>query len=471
MTLNLSDIQGNILRGYGMANARHFFLQVQDPGGARRFVALIAPGGPEDTPHVTTADTWDERPPYCLNVGFTHEGLAAIGVPAPILTEFPPAFQEGAAQRSQQRADEAGIGLGDVGDGAPEHWVVGGTATPPTHLIVSLFTDEERDRQLDRLSATLRERFGQCGLVEVFHQDANALPDGRVHFGYIDGLSQPRVKGAPGVLGPDMQPEADTGDFLLGCGYRNLYGGNFLGSLPSALGDNATYGALRIISQDVAAFERFLDESAQRHNIDREFVAAKLMGRWRQSGAPLVLSPDTDTPVPGEDLNYYDYAPGPGHQAYFDDAEGLRCPIGAHVRRLNPRGALVMGQPHSRRLIRRGMPYGPHFAPDAPDNGIERGLVGYFVCGDLALQFEFILRTWANLDFSTYGIRGTREPIVGWQPPFGGTFTIRTGDTRDPIVLTDLPRLTVTRGSLYCFLPGIGGLDYLASLGAGEAAA
>jgi len=40
---------------------------------------------------------------------------------------------------------------------------------------------------------------------------------------------------------------------------------------------------------------------------------------------------------------------------------------------------------------------------------------------------------------------------------------MRTPDTRDPVILDDLPRLVHTRGSLYCFLPGIGALRYLAT--------
>jgi hypothetical protein len=44
---------------------------------------------------------------------------------------------------------------------------------------------------------------------------------------------------------------------------------------------------------------------------------------------------------------------------------------------------------------------------------------------------------------------------------------VRTDDSRDPIVLTGLPTLVRTMGSLYCFIPGIGGLRYLASLPAG----
>ena len=92
----------------------------------------------------------------------------------------------------------------------------------------------------------------------------------------------------------------------------------------------------------------------------------------------------------------------------------------------------------------------------------ERGLVGYFICGDLDMQFEFMLSTWVNLDYSTTGIRGTREPILGAQPEYGGQFVLRTSDERDPIVFDNLPRMVTTRGSVYCFLPGVAGLRFLA---------
>ena len=182
-----------------------------------------------------------------------------------------------------------------------------------------------------------------------------------------------------------------------------------------------------------------------------------------------MLSPDSqqaDPPISWERLNDFDYAPAAGHPTYYDDFEGRRCPIGAHIRRLNPRSSLVTGLPHSRRLIRRGMPYGPPFDPKHPDKK-DRGLVGLFICGDLELQYEFILRVWANGDLSTHGLRGTRDPLIGHQPDNGGQFVLRTNDARDPIVLTGLPTLVQTRGSVYCFIPGIGGLRYLASLPTG----
>lgn len=454
--LDLADIQGNILRGYRMPNARHFVLAIGDTGGARRLLGALV-DGEAGAPQVTTAVHWgDEKPAYCLNVGLTAAGLAALGIPDSTLALFPDPFRQGAAARASV--------IHDTGPADPSTWVVGGPKNPPAHLIVSLYTDEARTPGRDAWSVILRNLFSACRLIEVWTQDANAFPHGKVHFGYKDGIGQPRIEGAPGKRLPDMQPDAKAGDFLLGKDYQNQYRGNYLGDIPNELGDNASYAAFRIIKQDVAAFESFIALAGRRYNMSAELVAAKLMGRWR-NGAPLTLAPETPEPpnrrLGPDDLDRFDFAPGDQHPEYFDDREGIRCPVGAHIRRLNPRSALVMGKPHTRRIIRRGIPYGPEFDPTRPDD-VERGLTGYFICGDLAMQYEFIVGTWANSDFSASGLRGTREAILGANPPEGGSFVIRTNDSRDPIILDGIPRLTTTRGTLYCFIPGIGGLRFLA---------
>ena len=41
-------------------------------------------------------------------------------------------------------------------------------------------------------------------------------------------------------------------------------------------------------------------------------------------------------------------------------------------------------------------------------------------------------------------------------------FVVRTDDSRDPIVMTGLPRLVQTRGSVYVLIPGINGLRHIA---------
>jgi deferrochelatase/peroxidase EfeB len=481
--LDLADIQGNILRGYGFGYARHFALGIGDTAearaSARAFIGSLLPGAPGEGPSVTTAEHWEAGKRWdCLNLGVTFDGLAALGVPQAALDAFPEAFREGPAARAAKPDPDfpRGVGLGDIGKSAPENWDLGRPGADAVHLMLSLYTRDadkgDKDpkpppgkEHRETLSKRLRASFGKHQLKLIWHHDADALPDGRVHFGYPDGISQPRV--GIGKELRDMQPMSQIGDFLLGAGHTNIYRGNYLGDIPAALGDNATYGAFRILEQDVFGFEDLLKELARIGRMKEEEVAAKLMGRWRTTGVPLTLSPDTDEakpPVPRDLINEFDYGPGPDHPTYYDDSRGLRCPVGAHIRRLNPRGSRVMGMPNSRRIMRRAMPYGPGWKLGQPRKKAPRGLVGWFICGDLEMQFEFIQKVWVNQDLSTNGLRGTREPILGSQPKQDGRFTVRTADARDPIGLSGMPDLVTTRGSVYCMLPGIGGLRHLAEL-------
>ncbi|HEV7912250.1 MAG TPA: cytochrome P450, partial [Albitalea sp.] len=161
----------------------------------------------------------------------------------------------------------------------------------------------------------------------------------------------------------------------------------------------------------------------------------------------------------------FDFAPTPRHPSTYDDADGRRCPIGAHIRRMNPRSAQVAGKPYSRRILRRGMAYGPAYdmtAEPPADAGTERGLVGLFICGDLENQFEFLMQFWANGDLSARGIRGMQDPLLGSQK-MGGRYAFHLPGADEPVEIT-VPRLVTTRGSVYLFMPGIGGLRHLAGL-------
>jgi deferrochelatase/peroxidase EfeB len=467
--IRAADVQGNVLNGYGSRfnHARHFALGIGRDDAARRFLGALLDGR-DDGLTITSGARWpkDEKPKSCLNIGFTWQGLKALGVPAEVLAAFPTAFREGPAFRARTSVrDERHVGLGDVRESAPELWTMGGPRNPEVHVLVSLYASGEG--RLDDVSDRLHAAFGMYLLRRHWDCHAQALgKEGRVHFGFRDGIGQPRIEGGHGNTREDMQPDMPAGDLLLGCDYVNSFRGNFAGDLPRALADNATYGAFRVLSQDVARFERLLAAWHEETGLSREAVAAKLVGRWR-NGVPLVLSPETGEPEPpvrDRDLDAFDYVAQPGEPGY-DDSDGRRCPIGAHIRRMNPRGALVMGIPHSRRIVRRGMPYGPE-RNGAADDGADRGLVGYFLCGDLETQWEFLQRVYVNDDIATFGIRGTREPIGGTQPVDGGMFVIPTPDGEDDHKLGGLASLVRTRGSVYCLLPGIGGLRYLAELGA-----
>jgi Dyp-type peroxidase family len=465
--LDLDDIQGNILRGYRHPDVRYFTLQVSDAAGGRAALSTLLQGT-DAIPAVQTAAAWTDKPPACLNVAIAHPALAQLGVPDAVAATFPVAFVHGSARRSTHSASDPDapwgvVGMGDVGPSAPETWTVGGPNNPDVHLVVSIFTDEATEPRRDDITSALRAMFATNGIIELSVHDGHTFANGVVHFGFVDGLSQPQIAGRPGDRVADMQPDAPTGDFLLGKDYTNTYRGNYLGDIPPALGDNGTYMALRILQQDCAAFERFIQTTGERFDMAPQLVAAKMVGRWRD-GTPLAVSPDDDGAViPPDDLNKFDHAATLDHPTNFDDADGVRCPFGAHMRRMNPRGGPVTGLQHNRRIVRRGVPYGPAYDPSNPDDGIERGLLGAFICGDLAAQFEFLYKVWSNMDITAPTLRGSRDPIIGWQPDVGGRFEVPSGDSRGVLVATDLPRLVTTRGSLYLFVPGVGGLKALAA--------
>ena len=76
----------------------------------------------------------------------------------------------------------------------------------------------------------------------------------------------------------------------------------------------------------------------------------------------------------------------------------------------------------------------------------------------LIRQFEFALNVWAN-DKNFHDLGNERDPIIGTQD---GTldFTIPKRPIRKKIA--GIPAFTTIRGGAYLFLPGIGGLRFLA---------
>ena len=89
---------------------------------------------------------------------------------------------------------------------------------------------------------------------------------------------------------------------------------------------------------------------------------------WRYTGAPVDVFPTEDNPTAGKDPiqnnNFrYDY---PG-----DFKTQIRCPFAAHTRKTNPRNDLeeLTFPTESRRIIRRGIPFGPELTPEEVSGG------------------------------------------------------------------------------------------------------
>jgi len=454
LSLDRDDIQGLLASGYGhLPAARFVLLAIDDVALAGGWLGAVAD---ELTSAAGRADA------TAVNLALAPSGLAKLGVD-PALGRFSDRFLDGMTAPHRSRA------LGDVDGDAPERWEWGGPAGPPVDLLLLLYAEDEQS--LDALDARLTA--GGNGLDVVKRLDT--LWSDREHFGFRDGIAQPMVQGLR------EGPPDDTikaGEFVLG--YPNEYGlltGRPLlnraadpdGALPedpasgdADLGRNGSYLVLRQLSQDVPAFWRFLDAATRdaggASDPDARLrLGARVVGRW-PDGEPLVLAPERPR-EPANPANEFRY--------HHLDPDGLRCPIGAHIRRAHPRdmldpspgseASIAVDKRH--RLLRRGRGYGPPMTVDAALNGADiepRGLHFICLCANIARQFEFVQHTWLN-NPKFKGLYDDPDPLLG---PAGRSLTVQARPLRERVA--GLPSFVATRGGGYFFLPGVRAVRYLA---------
>ena len=458
------DIQGNILRGYRKDMVRHVMLEVSDPNKARRFLAAAADGSGSDVPKITRSADWGKpTPDMCFNIGITFQGLRALGTPERHLASFPIEYAEGMARRAMK--------LGDFDESAPEKWPAPFDHPDRVHIVASIHAND--GHFLDSVEQQLAKAFTVLGV-----RNGRNLADGKVFFGYRDSISQPKFAGVPDKTKRGVDEPLDPlGTILLG--YQTHFEGlRFSVPTPNELGFNGSFNAFRVLKQDVKAFETYLTDAAtllmshhksdlllpkgaekdvgkglDRHGALREVVAAQMCGRWR-NGVPYELSPNAQWPDDRVSLTNYDYS------------DASRCPAGSHMRRVNPRGGPIVQRVanYSRRLVRRGMSYGPDFDPSAKDDGEERGLLGNFIGANYGAQFEAVVCDWLNFGLQDPEITGTNDPLLGANVPETSAFELTLAGTEDRIRLNGFPRFVITRGGAYTFLPSLTAIRYLSKL-------
>jgi hypothetical protein len=124
---------------------------------------------------------------------------------------------------------------------------------------------------------------------------------------------------------------------------------------------------------------------------------------------------------------------------------------------------------HSRRLVRRGMPYGPEYIHDLSKprdpNKVEpkRGLLGNFIGANLGAQFEAMSCDWLNLGLQDPRVTGSNDPLLGANEPETSWFDLPL-KSGAPIRLRGLPRFVTTKGGAYTFLPSMAAIRYLGAL-------
>jgi Dyp-type peroxidase family len=434
--LELQDIQHFLLSRTPALAARYEFLTFRRPAHGHSWLSGMLPK--VGTAQAVGAGQLDSR---WVSVAFTFAGLRALGVDEASLTTFPEEFRQGMAERARI--------IGATGVNGPEHWT-GGLAGPDLHAIVILFARDAAERE--RCAREHQRFLRECRAEVISSLDLEALPPydhAHEHFGYRDRLSQPVIDGAGLEPTPGSGPPIKPGEFILG--YPDERGLEPPLPRPQILTRNGSYVAYIRLEEHVATFRKFLREHGGETAEGQELIAAKLMGRWR-SGAPLVLAPEKDDPELGADMqrnndfNYRDM-----------DPHGYACPLGSHIRRLNPRDTGHNMQ--RRKMIRRGGTYGPPLPDGAPEDGIERGIAAFIGCASLVSQFEFAMNVWVN-DPDFMDLKNERDPLCGTQD---GTFdmTIPKRPIRRKIV--GLPAFTTLKGGAYFFLPGVRAIRFLAS--------
>jgi Dyp-type peroxidase family len=477
MNLEKQDIQGLLVRGYRqLPNAAYALLQIRDPDQAAAYLNTLAD-------EITTAEVEPER--TAIHLAFAYPALQKLGLPANSRQSFSRQFKEGMTETHRQSI------LGDREANDPTHWTWGGPENESIDLLLLLYATNSGT--LDQLHETQKRRFESAGLVEIRYLPTEPLADHKEHFGFRDGISQPMVRGfGKSDQLPDSQT-IPTGEFVLG--YHNWYEQypdsphvapeddpeNLLPSKPDQaefrdLGKNGSYLVFRQLSQNVPAFWNYMKEQssvAGDANTTKAAVtlASKMVGRW-PSGAPLVKAPEKDDPTLAQENDFL---------YWNEDKEGLKCPLGAHIRRTNPRDWLLTEKTdvesvemvRKHRLLRRGRSYGPPLIAsmnteeilDAPADDQPRGL--HFICfvGDIIRQFEFVQNAWVT--FHKFGgLYEDSDPLIGTHFQKEGvitdTFTVQSLPVRKRC--RHLPQFTKIEGGAYFFFPGIRAIKYLATV-------
>lgn len=484
--LELNDIQGDILVGlqkeaelfvgFAIADVRRFkrFLCGLHLTSARealvaeqRIQAFKANGG---------RGLLDIRG---INVAFTFDGLKKLGV-ANVAKVKDASFKAGLAKRSTSLHDPSS------GPGAVANWLVGnGVGELDGLLIITARSRAEAmatlgDLDLAAGSGTWIPFYTEVGTTRPGNQH------GHEHFGYLDGVSQPAVRGRIDAAFPSRKfldenknpadpnqglPGADLhwpGEFVFGYQEQSPnepteHLGPKDGGLPWMR--NGSFMVFRRLEQLVPEFHETSRLKALEQGEPPKDFEARMVGRHR-SGCPIMLNGGNDDPALGGDaLKNNDFEFG------GDDPDGKKCPYAAHIRKAYPRNDITPAgndedtseaDTQKHRIMRRGIPFGPELAP-AEEAGKRthnsRGLM--FVCYGTSItdQFEFMTQNW--IDNPGFAIADAGfDPLLGQANGSGSRKRFYTGGARGAasgqgkktVLEKDFIRPT---GGGYFFMPSI----------------
>ena len=417
-------------------------------------------------------------------IAFTYRGLQGLGLTdnTPETNVFSNAFCQG--MDSEARINV----LADHGENHPDHWHWGSGESKVDFALLYYYKKEVNEDSLGEVrkliqTAKARIVFEQNCLIEL-NDNGQAIEP----FGFVDGISQPIIKGTrKGFRSNQTDHIIAPGEIL--CGYPDERGNistspcidrerDIHNLLPEKneheyspehqsinhkdFGFNGTYLVIRQLQQNVSGFNTFCELEAEKlrdkgeKEASAEWIGAKMLGRWK-NGQPLVSYPSQSTS--GSDENNFRYGK--------EDPQGLSCPLGAHIRRANPRDSL--GTDHEvqlklanrHRILRVGRSYRKEIINKNGRNGEEVGLMFMCMNADIERQFEFIQQTWIN-NSSFHGLINETDAVATGKCPMTNKFSIPTDKGVTSMNIGQ--SFVTTKGGSYFFMPGRQALYFLLSL-------
>jgi Dyp-type peroxidase family len=434
----LDELQANILKAHVRDRLSVLLLRFSDATEGRTFLRLVARdlmksarAHLDETEEYKASGERTSGAPY-VGVGLSYEGYAALDV----------ARRHRPADGSFARGMRSRATRGDLGDPPIAAWDP--PYRKPIHAVVLVGdkTQARRDQQRAAVDAL------RPGSVTVVGEETGiALHDdddrGIEHFGYVDGRSQPLF------LVEDVEAERMTTDGT------NVWDPGFplaqiLVSDPAAPDPSTHFGSyliLRKLEQNVALFDEQEDHLADQLGLveteDRERAGAMLVGRF-EDGTPLTLQTDGGAHNPV--MNDFSYA---------SDPQGMKCPLYAHIRKMNSRA--VDGRRHL--MARRGQTYGvrdrkKEQAKKTPVPVGDVGLLFMAFNADIAEQFEYTQKNFANLADPTQGPTSGVDPVIGQATREETASPTSWGGSE--VMTTDAIAQAVTmKGGEYFFAPSL----------------
>jgi deferrochelatase/peroxidase EfeB len=530
--LDLADIQGNVLTAYGklgFPRGRVILLNIADMAAGRDFVTDILPlvttalRWPSARRPIPPGQIAAERPDVAVNIGFTWYGLLALGIPTRTLRAMPDEFIDGMARRASMLGDNFGQ-TNPMSDDFLASWDLVwrrsleiGPSPTRVHVMITLnaqMPPEAGADPLENVTAQILAHVDGAKLQLLTGHDphdasvkfqeltalfdpASGLPCPKEHFGFTDAIGDPVFDGQYGtgeareaigngaVDGEGRWRPLATGEFLLG--YPDEAQEIAGMAMPLDFSRNGTFVAYRKLHQNVASFRDFLTKTALQfgavfgiaNQADAyDLLMAKIAGRW-SDGVPLSRAPTVadwirfNATYPMADPATQPAAYALREEAvrnftFADDVSGSKCPVTAHMRRVNTRDMLdpTAGSPakerggsvlnNRRRILRRGLPYGR--SPADTTDADAHGIVMLATCASLFRQFEFMQQQWLNYGLDS-GAGNDTCPLVGNHAQIGpkAKFVIAADPKagHPPFIVEGLPQFVETRGGDYFFVPSM----------------